>query len=106
MVKIPLAEIQVGHFERLRDEEFEFQSSGGNWRMKLIEVARPVGLSGAGTLRAPFSLLFVNLESEPLNDRVCHRIRCNAFESDEILLSRVVVPRPEPGKMYYEAIFG
>lgn len=41
-----------------------------------------------------------------MNDIRLYRLRCEAFQTEAVLLSRVVVPYREPGEMYYEAVFG
>jgi hypothetical protein len=121
--RIALKDIRSEHFHGQEGRVFVFepeQSGTGEanrqWHLELIETSpmrRRRRLEDAegkepervSRWRDPFSLLFRNLDPEPLDDVQLHHLLDVRFEPCSLLLTRVLVPYLEPGEMYYEAVF-
>jgi hypothetical protein len=101
----PISELTADTMEPYTGQTFAFEGPGGQASMELVQVARLK--RHAGTIRDPFSLLFVMRGSPPLArgiPRLIHR----DFEPLDIFLQRVSVPereRADPAAMFFEAVF-
>lgn len=114
MQQLELQKIQPEHFEAHRTAPFEFSlgpDSSRSWKLEILEVSRFNKRRKSETagselpVREPFSVLFRNLESEPLDDQQLQRIRWADYEADGVFVSRVQVPYLDPRAMYYEIVF-
>lgn len=118
MERIELQDIRVEHFETHEKEFYEFSSStdpSRSWKLEILEISRldkqrkpAVENPQAGdarTGRSPFSVLFRNLEPDPIDAQQLHRIRWAEYEAQDVFISRVHVPYLDPRGMYYEIVF-
>ena len=99
---------RVGEVFRLVPSVAASEETREPFELELVEVTRSRGRTpaagGAGT-REPFALLFALRGRTPLGPSL-HRLVDEAFEPEDLLLSRVVVPGRDPRAIYYEAVFG
>ena len=121
MDQIAVGDLRPEHFEGLIGEILEVQpvqdGVGRRWRFEVIEVSRPRARRARGAesgtaaapdqppARTPFSVVFRNLEEEPLVPLLLHKLRCAKFETDELFVGRIVIPELDAKGMYYEAVF-
>ncbi|HEY3044523.1 MAG TPA: hypothetical protein VGJ39_10885 [Vicinamibacterales bacterium] len=113
-MKVGLAAFTADHFVGRVGEVFRLMpsvespdASCAPYEVELIDVRRsgkPRAASGA-ILREPFALLFTLRSRVPLEAGL-HRLVHDVFASDDLFLSRVVVPGRDPRAIYYEAVFG
>jgi hypothetical protein len=95
---------RVGEVFRLAPSDDARGTAGGPFELELIEVRRAGG-GGGEAAREPFALLFALRNRTPLGPGL-HRLVHEAFEPDDLFLSRVFVPGRDPRAVYYEAVFG
>jgi len=100
----PLFVGRVGEVFRLSPSDDAPGTAGGLFDLELIEVRQP-GRGGGEAAREPFALLFALRSRTPLEPGL-HRLVHEAFEPDDLFLSRVFVPGRDPRAVYYEAVFG
>jgi hypothetical protein len=100
----PLFVGRVGEVFRLSPSDDAPGTAGGLFDLELIEVRQP-GRGGGEAAREPFALLFA-LRSRTSLEPGLHRLVHEAFEPDDLFLSRVFVPGRDPRAVYYEAVFG
>jgi hypothetical protein len=112
---VALRDFVFGHFQPLVGQSMTFlRPSTPNVppeaiQMELVKVDVPAVPSRSG-LRAPFSLLFLLTDAQPLNDRELHTLSHPGFEVCDLLLSRVMPPGqhravPVDRGMFYEIVF-
>jgi len=73
-------------------------------QLELVEVEASRHRPESG-VRQSFSLMFALRSSDATNESTLH-LRHDDFEACSWFVNRVVAPKRDPGRAYYEAVFG